>query len=362
LRLPTGTDIVTFIKFDGKPPDTPSNDEVLTLINLRDRYLTAHKNGTLEQSTLNGIGRHFKHLIGTLGEQFPIADLTLADLQKHVDRRSKKKGLHGKLSPATIRKEIVTLRTAWNWGVLGGFVQGRFPAKGLRYPRFEEKPPFQTWEEIERRIKAGGLAEGEQAKLWDSLYLTLSEIEEILKHVRANAIQPWVYPLFCFAAYTGARRAEMLRILAADVDFDGKTVLIHEKKRAKGKTTTRRIPLTSFLIDVLKEWLKQHPGGPYLFSQAAVVVRSKTKRAFTTPITHDEAHDHFKRSLANTKWKVIRGYHIFRHSFISLCASNGTDQRLIDEWTGHCTEEQRKRYRHLFPTTQREAIQLVFGQ
>jgi integrase len=154
----------------------------------------------------------------------------------------------------------------------------------------------------------------------------------------------------------------MLRVLISDVDFDGQTVLIREKKRTKGRTTTRRIPLTPFLAGVLNEWLKQHPGGPYLFSQAAIVARSKTKRICATPLTPDEAHDHFKRALADTKWKVIRGYHIFRHSFISLCASKGTDQRLIDEWTGHCTEEQRRRYRHLFPTIQRAAILSVFGE
>ena len=83
--------------------------------------------------------------------------------------------------------------------------------------------------------------------------------------MKATAVQPWVYPLFCFAAYTGARRAEMLRVLVADVDFDGKTVLIREKKRAKGKTTTRRIPLTPLLATVLKDWLAVYPGGQYLF-------------------------------------------------------------------------------------------------
>jgi hypothetical protein len=34
---------------------------------------------------------------------------------------------------------------------------------------------------------------------------------------------------------------------------------------------------------------------------------------------------------------------------------------LIDEWSGHSTEEQRKRYRHLFPDVQRNAMQSVFG-
>jgi integrase len=59
---------------------------------------------------------------------------------------------------------------------------------------------------------------------------------------------------------------------------------------------------------------------------------------------------------------VVRGYHVFRHSFISLAASRGIDQRLIDEWVGHQTEEQRKRYRHLLPSVQQQAISSMFGQ
>jgi hypothetical protein len=39
----------------------------------------------------------------------------------------------------------------------------------------------------------------------------------------------------------------------------------------------------------------------------------------------------------------------------------GTDQRLIDEWSGHSTEEQHRRYRHLYPCTQQQALNLVFG-
>jgi hypothetical protein len=38
------------------------------------------------------------------------------------------------------------------------------------------------------------------------------------------------------------------------------------------------------------------------------------------------------------------------------------DQRLIDAWVGHTTEEMRRRYRHLLPNQERQAIQTVFGQ
>jgi integrase len=91
------------------------------------------------------------------------------------------------------------------------------------------------------------------------------------------------------------------------------------------------------------------------------VIHSKTKRTLPTPITRDEAHDHFKRTLADGKWRVLRGWHVLRHSFVSACASRGIDQRLIDGWVGHTTEEMRRRYRHLYPSTQAEAIKQVFG-
>jgi hypothetical protein len=106
-------DIVTFIEFDGKPPDDADTPDSVTLGKLRDKYASTRRNGSLEQSTLDGIETHFKHLAGTLSEGFPVQSLTMADLRRHVDRRAGQNGLRGKLSPATIRKEIVTLRTAW---------------------------------------------------------------------------------------------------------------------------------------------------------------------------------------------------------------------------------------------------------
>jgi hypothetical protein len=59
--------------------------------------------------------------------------------------------------------------------------------------------------------------------------------------------------------------------------------------------------------------------------------------------------------------QTYRAVFMYAGRFISACASKGVDQRLIDEWTGHATEEQRKRYRHLYPTTQQAAIASVFG-
>jgi integrase len=389
LKLPEGADFVAFVKAGGKveePP--PAVGERLNLQKLIDGYLESHANGAMEQNSLATVRMHLGHFRTTLGERFDVQALTLEDLQRHVDVRAKKRYRGKRLSPVTLRKEMATFRACWNWGVHGAKLRGPFPSRGLKYPKGEEKPPFHTWAEIERKIALGGFTERVQAELWDCLFLTLPEIEELLAFVKENAAHPWVYPAFCFAAHTGARRSEILRIRTFDVDFATENVLLHEKKRSRGQRTTRRVPLSPFLAAVLQEWLAVHPGGSYLFCHEKEVFRSKKRSRTTghrndqvrpsslpgrlatvqrrerpapTGLTKDEAHDHFQRTLASSKWKVLKGWHVLRHSFISNCAAKGVDQRLLDAWVGHTTDEMRKRYRHLIPSVEKTAIRTVFG-
>ncbi len=387
--LPPGVDIVEFVQMDGRAL-SPASPEIqkITLSAIRDAYVAAHE-ASLEVNTFKCIRIHFRHLEKHFGAEFCISDLQLSDLQGYVSKRAKAAGRNGrKLSTVTIQKELVTLCTAWNWAVKMKLLTGPFPNDGLRYPKTTEKPSFQTREEIQRRIKAGGMSDAEKAEMWEALYLTTTEIEKLLKHVKKNATQPFVYPMLCFAAHTGARRSEIIRTQISDIDFAGKTVVIHEKKRVRSQITTRRVPLSGFLIGVLKNWLKSHPGGWHLFCQESTVVHSK-KRSTTTghkgnksrettnekrtagvhpraiaevgPLTPDEAHDHLQRSLADSEWKEIKGWHCFRHSFVSACASRGVDQRLVEAWAGHMSPEMSKRYAHLYPSTQQEAIAKVFG-
>jgi integrase len=79
------------------------------------------------------------------------------------------------------------------------------------YPQGDEKPPFLTGEEIERRPARGGRCDAAAPDLWDSLYLRADEIVGFLAHVEAHATLPWVYLLVCTAAHTGMRRSELLR-------------------------------------------------------------------------------------------------------------------------------------------------------
>lgn len=395
LTVPDGADLYPFLVSRGQvvkaPEPVPEPEEenpLITLKQLKEKYLETHSLGAMEANSLATVTMHLDHFLRTFGPDFTANDITLARLQDHVNRRAKARNRRGgSLSPVTLQKEMGSFRAVWNWGVRMGLVVGGFPHHGIVYPKTDEKPAFQTWQQITRQIAAGGVTEDRQQELWDCLFLTLAEIQKLLNFVREQARQSFLYPMVCFAAYTGARRGEIIRARLTDVDFDGKTILIREKKKAKGKRTTRRVPLTPLLARVLLEWLTIHPGGPFLFCHSSEVARSK-KRSATTGhqsrhrattmrgrlatvhareqsgaecLTTNETHDHFKRTLAGSEWSVLRGWHVLRHSFISLCAMRGVDQRLIDAWVGHTTEEMRRRYRHLYPSAEQDAIQHVFA-
>jgi integrase len=390
LPFPEATDIVEFVKHDGRPPqkEIPAPSAPLSLTQLKEKYLDAHGVGAMEANSLATVRMHLGHFEKTLGGRFAVRDLALTDLQRHVSERLRKKYRGKALSAVTLKKEMSSFRAAWNWAAHMGLVSGPFPSKGLVYPKADEKLPFMTWTEIEQRIRTGGLSAKQIDELGECLYLRKEEIEKLLLYIKEHAAYPWLYPLVCTAAHTGARRSELLRIEVADINLEADTILIREKKRSRKQRTTRHVSLTPFLKGVLREWLAVHPGGKYLFCQAGEVIGSK-KRSRTTghldakkrpssqkgrqatvrardsvpvlAVTRDEAHGHFKRTLAGSKWELLRGFHVLRHSFISCLAAAGVDQRIIDEFVGHQTDEQRRRYRHLIPDVKQQAIAGVFG-
>ena len=222
LTMPAGMDIVTFLRHDGKPADVTaeSSGPEITFTQVRDGYLNTIGSGAVEDNTLYTSKIHLAHLAGTLGERFVIASLAHADLQRHVTLRSA-----SDIAAVTIKKEIDTLRSAWNWAKRMGYVHEDFPGAGLVYPKGEEKLPFMTWTEIERRIAAGG----DPKELWECLYLREPEIARFLDFVQLRKAPVWVYPMCVMAAHTGARRSEMMRAERQDVDFEAGIITIREK-------------------------------------------------------------------------------------------------------------------------------------
>lgn len=382
LSVPDGVAAIDFVmndpdasaKPESVPIESPAKTEspsvpVLTLKELFTKFFDAMPPGTLEDTTMKTMRLHVRHLIRIFKARFKIQQLTKQDLQRYINKRAaektqyivdkslpKSKQKRTPVSATTIRKEIVTLGTVWRWAETEPLVTGAFPNRGLRLPKTDEKPPFQTWEEIERQINCDSLTGSEAAVLWDCLYLRSSQMEELLQHVKSQPLLACVYPMFAVAAYTGARRSELLRSRKSDFDFVTHFFTARERKRVKGQRTTRRVPMTPQLEQVMKEWFaNSHPGGAATFAQFDV--RTNRPKA----VTPDQSQDYFRNAVDGSKWEKIKGWHCLRHSFISNLACAGIDQRIIDEFVGHTTDEMRRRYRHLFPDVKHKAILQVFG-
>jgi integrase len=343
LTIPRDADVVSFLLSDGRVA-APIKIEQVALKVLFSKYFKSLPAGSLEESTLYTMKVHRRRLEKYFRSRL-VESIDIPALQEYINKRQREKGRHGRLSPTTIRKEIATLRTVWNWGKRSKLVKEPFPdIKGLKYAKGKEKPPYMPFKDVLRRTR--GASEAEAAELWECVFLTRQDLEELLEYVKSTAMHPFIYPMFIFCAHTGARRSEMARARLADL-ADG-FITLRERKRSRETKTTRRVPLSGLLQQVIGEWMIAHPGGP-LFHDGG------------QPFTRKALAHHFNYTLRGSKWKDLQGWHVFRHSFISCLAAEGIDQRIIDDLVGHTTEQQRRPYRHLLPNKIRESIVAVFG-
>lgn len=363
LSLPEHGDPAAFLLSDGKLNGKPRVVERLPLADLVQRYRAALPDGALELESLRILELHIRHFVRIVGGRKLLGDLSHDDLQRYVLLRSREPGKRGmRVSVGTMRKELATLTTLWNWALRNDYVSGALPKSGLKFPKLEEPRPFQTYEQISSQVHRGGLTSLEVAELWDCLFLSVAEVDELLSMVRDRASYRFLYPMVTMAAHTGARRSELCRSREMDIDFKSATLLIREKKKSKGTRTTRLVPLTTQLRSVLEEWFDEKAESPLTFPTDHQVSRNRRPRFEEGCVSPDEASHHLDRVIKGTKWEKIRGWHIFRHSFISSCACAGVDQRMIDSWVGHQTDAMRRRYTHLFPNAQHRAIASVFDE
>jgi integrase len=353
---PDDADIGVYImsggKLKGRPSQLPAVERK-TLARLFDSYLISFPRGAKEVRTWQTETTHIGHLRRLLDTSLLLSEVSSKVLQAYIDARILERGKAKRtVRRETVHKEIGTFSSVWNkWGVPQGLTDRPAPVKNLTYPKGTTKPPFQIREQIERKIRLGKLSDEAKAELWQSLFLTVAEVESLLDYIRDLRTANSAYPMFVFAAHTGARRSEIRRSLVTDFDFDSKTIMIREKKKDSSKVETyRTVPLTTRLEQVMREWFARHPETAHTICMPG---GQPLKDTYTTSLLH--------QATAGSEWSVIPGWHCLRHSFISNCVARGIDQRLIDHWVGHSTEAMRRRYSHLLPAVSQAAIFTVFG-
>jgi len=151
------------------------------------------------------------------------------------------------------------------------------------------------------------------------------------------------------------RRGEVLRLRWLDVDLERSYITAWSRKQSREKTETKRqIDLHAELQQHLLEWRNRTARGQLVISD----------NGGRDPLSPDLANRFFWQPMRHTSWCLKSsknwfkiGFHTYRHSFASNLAARGVDQRIIDEFMGHQTQQMRQRYRHLFPKAKRWAIE-----
>ena len=382
LVIPEDTpDPGTWIMSGGKAkqkPKLPTVDKAL-LGSVCESYFADQRDKA--ETTLVGERIHIRHLKRILGENAPFAEVTVKTLRDYVSarlkeqtrrkrsvRKPRKKKPGAKVaesrtvSGATVKKELKTFMQIWDWARKSGIVHTPCPLLdphkprkwAISLPKPDQSEDFMTWSEIEQRVKRGGLSSYRQTCLWKYVYLDEKEVAELLEHVLKAAKHPFIHPMFAMAAYTGARRSEICRAMLDDFKFDDNLIIIRERKRRKDMaSSTRKVPMHPELKRIMQAWFKEHPGGQYAIAPPLGMPRRSAKQAYDA-LTREEAHHHFKQTLGESKWKVVRGFHVLRHSFGAICTRVGVPMTMIAKWMGHTTDEMMQLYQHLFPQDEQQ--------
>lgn len=362
VQVPEGMDMVEFIVWGDdasvRALPTPAKEEPeqkCSVAELIQQYLDDQE-GLKAASTLGTERTHLSNLRKFLGPkiELPVERITEDDLNAFLRKREREaKGV-------TVHKERQTLRAFFKWAARKTRLPSS-PAEELRMVQAgEDKAAFKTVEEVEEILQRGGLTDDDVNTLWESLYLTEDEIGEILETVEKKADLDFVHPMFAMPAYTGMRRGEIVRRLRwSDIGFTTKTITARSQKQStQQKETSRTITMHPDLEKILLAYQKKRSRGQYVICHSGSL----------SPLTVSEAHARFQEVLRGTRWertlpsgkkKIVIGFHTFRHSFASNLAAKGVDQRIIDRWMGHQTEEMRKRYQHLFPSKLGDAIRAL---
>ena len=124
LHIPAGADIGLFLLSDGRietRPEPPASDETdvksaITVADLFRLYQTQLTPGAKESNTLRCEAIHLRHLARVLGPGLALAAVGTTTIQRYVDARVTERYRGRPINPVTVRKEVATFITVWNWG------------------------------------------------------------------------------------------------------------------------------------------------------------------------------------------------------------------------------------------------------
>ena len=300
-------------------------DADMTMSDLFDKFMT-HKAKRLEATTID----RYKGIIATyLRPTFGKMRLTAlrkAHLIEAYEKWQAEK--QTRRSGRTIRHVHDLLRATLNWAVSLDYVQTNVAGKI-------------SSDDLPKAFKP------------ESTVLNEKELRHLLAEARSPTVLakkrgtvsslPWFYPALVFAAYTGARRGEVLATRWPDLDLDGGTVTIRESlaqprsglvfKRPKNGQV-RTITITAELVAVLRSHKARQAAEQVYLGERYHRDDLVFAMPNGMPVSPEAFGAAFKRLVERAKVARIR-LHDLRDTHASLLAKAGVPIEVVSQRLGH---------------------------
>jgi integrase len=170
----------------------------------------------------------------------------------------------------------------------------------------------------------------------DIRYLTMEEVEAVLRAVPDDDLGRVERRLYLAAVMTGMRRGELLGVRWSDIDWKAKRIRVRrnyvrgEFGPPKSRRSSRSVPLTDRLAGELQRLYNTSP----FQADEDLVFAHPYSRKQGTPLDGSKVLKRFKAALRHAGVRDVR-FHDLRHTFGTRMAAAGVPMRTLQEWMGH---------------------------
>ncbi|MEQ8854388.1 tyrosine-type recombinase/integrase [Gimesia sp.] len=183
---------------------------------------------------------------------------------------------------------------------------------------------------------------------------TKQEVEAMLKLCSKKKLF-WLRHVLIGLVTTGMRISELAGLMWKDIDLQRQIILLADESRrrdaaTKNRRTTksgksRSFPIHPDLMDVLIA-IDKHQDGLVFHGPLGGKIKPDTIRNILIREVLEPLSETFPAEPGKARFQDGR-LHSFRHYFCSVCANNGTPERVLMNWLGHSSSRMVKRYYHL---------------
>jgi integrase len=312
IRKPTGTSDKKLAKailgkarasiIEGRFFDTLEEKE-RTFAEMMERYKAEH---VVKKASQRQYGGYIKNFLPFFGH------LTLAEISPKLIVQYKAKRYKDGVAPATINRELATMKNAFNLAI-----------REWEWCRDNPVRRVAMEKENNRRDR----------------WLSYEEEERLLKECPL-----WVKEIVLFALHTGMRMGEILCLDWKGVDLFRKTVTVFRSKNGERRT----IPINQTVLELLKARSKVRPLNTDLVFYSKIY----------TPIDPNHLRRAFRSGIRKSEIEDFR-FHDLRHTFATRLVQAGVDIYKVQRLLGHKSPIMTQRYAHHYPESLRDGVEIL---